>query len=202
MTDDLTAMFGDVSTKSESAGYWFTPERLARIRAVHTYLEGLPEIGKVLSLASVVRVAERINEGVEFTADDLGALNRDGLAGVRNLGNRPVRVDAEQRGAHLRTHSRFAARSASQRADREKSIRIYASNSNSATTSMRLPACRCSTAISCRACSSRKSPSLGGGDGRHSDHSYAVVSFPIGGNRWHRSGIYSPRRRYSVSWAG
>jgi len=85
MTEDLTAMFGDVSTKSESAGYWFTPERLARIRAVHTYLEGLPEIGKVLSLASVVRVAERINEGVEFTADDLGALNRDGLAGVRNL---------------------------------------------------------------------------------------------------------------------
>jgi predicted RND superfamily exporter protein len=38
--------------------YWFTPDKVRRIKEVHDYLDGLPEIGKVLSLASGVRVAE------------------------------------------------------------------------------------------------------------------------------------------------
>ncbi|MAF95514.1 MAG: hypothetical protein CMM60_07145 [Rhodospirillaceae bacterium] len=37
---------------------WFTPTKVQLIKKVHDYLDGLPEIGKVLSLASAVRVAE------------------------------------------------------------------------------------------------------------------------------------------------
>jgi hypothetical protein len=37
---------------------WFTPTKIQIIKKVHDYLDGLPEIGKVLSLASTVRVAE------------------------------------------------------------------------------------------------------------------------------------------------
>jgi len=40
--------------------YWFTPDKVDRIKEVHDYLDGLPEIGKVLSLASAVRVAEDV----------------------------------------------------------------------------------------------------------------------------------------------
>ena len=43
---------------ANSPQYWFTPEKIDRIKEVHDYLEARPEIGKVLSLASSVRVAE------------------------------------------------------------------------------------------------------------------------------------------------
>jgi predicted RND superfamily exporter protein len=45
---------------ASSPEYWFTPDKIRRIKQVHDYLEGLPEIGKVLSLASAVRVAEDV----------------------------------------------------------------------------------------------------------------------------------------------
>ncbi len=37
---------------------WFTPTKVNLIKQAHDYLDGLPEIGKVLSFASSVRVAE------------------------------------------------------------------------------------------------------------------------------------------------
>ena len=43
---------------ANSPEYWFTRDKIKRIKEVHDYLDGLPEIGKVLSLASPVRVAE------------------------------------------------------------------------------------------------------------------------------------------------
>jgi len=43
---------------ANSPEYWFTPTKVKQIKEVHDYLDGLPEIGKVLSLASTVRVAE------------------------------------------------------------------------------------------------------------------------------------------------
>ena len=41
-----------------AAAYWFTTYKIERIKEVHDYLDGLPELGKVLSLASPVRVVE------------------------------------------------------------------------------------------------------------------------------------------------
>lgn len=38
--------------------YWFTTDKVRRIKKIHDYLNSLPEIGKVLSLASTVRLAE------------------------------------------------------------------------------------------------------------------------------------------------
>ena len=43
---------------ANSPEYWFTPDKVQSIKEVHDYLDGLPEIGKVLSLASAVRVVE------------------------------------------------------------------------------------------------------------------------------------------------
>ena len=40
----------------------FTVKKINKIKIVHDYLESLPEIGKVLSLASTIRVAEQLNE--------------------------------------------------------------------------------------------------------------------------------------------
>ena len=41
--------------------YWFTAEKMAHVKAVHSYLENLPETGKVLSLATLLSIAEKMN---------------------------------------------------------------------------------------------------------------------------------------------
>ncbi|MEQ8231781.1 MAG: MMPL family transporter, partial [Gammaproteobacteria bacterium] len=74
MDDDLAAMFSEVESESSKADSWFTPEKIDRIKAVHDYLDQRPEIGKVLSLASTLRVAEELNGGREFTAFELNVI--------------------------------------------------------------------------------------------------------------------------------
>ena len=44
------------------AKYWFTRDKMDKIIKVHDYLDSLPEIGKVLSFGSILRVAEDLNE--------------------------------------------------------------------------------------------------------------------------------------------
>ena len=41
--------------------YWFTRDKMDKIIRVHDYLDSLPEIGKVLSFGSILRVAEDLN---------------------------------------------------------------------------------------------------------------------------------------------
>jgi uncharacterized protein len=41
--------------------YWFTRDKMDKIIMVHDYLDSLPEIGKVLSFGSILRVAEDLN---------------------------------------------------------------------------------------------------------------------------------------------
>lgn len=83
MDDDLAAMFGEVESEGAKADSWFTPDKINRIKAVHDYLDAQPEIGKVLSLASTLRVAEKINGGIEFTAFELNILYKRIPAAVR-----------------------------------------------------------------------------------------------------------------------
>ena len=45
----------------EKAKYWFTRDKMDKIIKVHDYLDSLPEVGKVLSFGSILRVAEDLN---------------------------------------------------------------------------------------------------------------------------------------------
>jgi uncharacterized protein len=54
--------------------YWFTPYKIEMIKKAHDYLDALPEVGKVLSLASVIRVVEDLNDGRELDGLELGVL--------------------------------------------------------------------------------------------------------------------------------
>lgn len=60
--------------EEERPSSWFTPFKIERIKAVHDAIEALPEVGKVLSLASGIRVAEKLNEGKEFDGVELALL--------------------------------------------------------------------------------------------------------------------------------
>ena len=44
------------------AKYWFTRDKMDKIIKIHNYLESLPEIGKVLSFGSILKVAEDLNK--------------------------------------------------------------------------------------------------------------------------------------------
>ena len=48
--------------EENKAKYWFTRDKMDKIIKVHDYLESLPEIGKVLSFGSILRVAEDLNK--------------------------------------------------------------------------------------------------------------------------------------------
>ena len=45
----------------DKSKYWFTRDKMDKIIEVHDYLDSLPEIGKVLSFGSILRVAEDLN---------------------------------------------------------------------------------------------------------------------------------------------
>jgi len=45
--------------------YWFTQNKMQKIKEVHSYLESLDAIGKVLSLATIGEILKTLNEGEE-----------------------------------------------------------------------------------------------------------------------------------------
>ena len=47
--------------KEDKAKYWFTRDKMDKIISVHDYVDSLPEVGKVLSFGSILRVAEDLN---------------------------------------------------------------------------------------------------------------------------------------------
>ena len=47
--------------EEDKAKYWFTRDKMDKIIQVHDYLDSLPEVGKVLSFGSILRVAEDLN---------------------------------------------------------------------------------------------------------------------------------------------
>ena len=54
----------DESESAEDDGrYWFTADKMARITKIHDYLDSLPETGKVLSLATMLKITEDFNNG-------------------------------------------------------------------------------------------------------------------------------------------
>tara|TARA_Y100000588_G_scaffold103580_1_gene112891 strand:+ start:1276 stop:3645 length:2370 start_codon:yes stop_codon:yes gene_type:complete len=70
--DDLAELFGEIESSDDDV--WFTPTKINKIKQVHDYLDSLAAVGKVLSLATVVRVAEDLNKGQEFDAFQLNVI--------------------------------------------------------------------------------------------------------------------------------
>ncbi len=59
--DEFDEWEEDLETNEDKAKYWFTRDKMNKIIKVHDYLDSLPEIGKVLSFGSILRVAEDLN---------------------------------------------------------------------------------------------------------------------------------------------
>ena len=59
---------------STAAGYWWNIYSLNELEDIHDYLDSIPEIGKVLSVASGVKLARQINDGKDLNDLELALL--------------------------------------------------------------------------------------------------------------------------------
>ena len=59
--DEFDEWEEESNTEEDKSKYWFTRDKMDKIIKVHDYLDSLPEIGKVLSFGSILRVAEDLN---------------------------------------------------------------------------------------------------------------------------------------------
>ena len=59
--DEFSEWEEENESDKDKAKYWFTRDKMDKIIKVHDYLDSLPEIGKVLSFGSILRVAEDLN---------------------------------------------------------------------------------------------------------------------------------------------
>ena len=69
--EDLDDEFGDYLDAEEEdnftqQSYWYNRHGIAKIRAIHDYLESLPQVGSVLSIASTEEVFRTVNKGEEL----------------------------------------------------------------------------------------------------------------------------------------
>jgi len=61
--DEGFSDFEEFEEDKDSDKYWFTAEKMTLVDKIHDYLESLPETGKVLSLATMLKIAEKLNTG-------------------------------------------------------------------------------------------------------------------------------------------
>ena len=59
---------------SNASGYWWNVYTLAQLEEIHDYLDSLPEIGKVLSVSSGIKLARLINDGNDLNDLELALL--------------------------------------------------------------------------------------------------------------------------------
>ncbi len=71
--DDEFEDWGDENEQDDEK-YWFTKDKIDTITNVHNYLDGLPQIGKVLSFSSIIDVATKLNNNKPLGTLEMGVL--------------------------------------------------------------------------------------------------------------------------------
>jgi len=71
-SEDEEDDWGDEDENSDK--YWFTKDKIERIKKVHNYLNSLEPVGKVLSFSSIIDVATQLNNGKELGSLEMGVL--------------------------------------------------------------------------------------------------------------------------------
>ena len=66
--------FDEFDKAEDEDKYWFTSDKMAQVVAIHDYLDNLPETGKVLSLGTMMKIAEKLNDGRPLDNFELAVL--------------------------------------------------------------------------------------------------------------------------------
>lgn len=67
--------FDDFGVETDEYGYWYNADKLSELEKIHDYLENRPEIGKVLSVSSAIKLAE-IAKGSKLDDLELALLRK------------------------------------------------------------------------------------------------------------------------------
>ena len=73
--DEFEEDFDDFGIETQEYGYWFNSQNLSFLEEIHDYLERRPEIGKVLSVSSAIKLAE-IAKGEKLDDLELALLRK------------------------------------------------------------------------------------------------------------------------------
>ena len=71
--DDEFDDWGDDENPNDEK-YWFTKDKVNKIKKVHDYLDSLPAVGKVLSFSSIIEIATQLNNNKPLDSLELGVL--------------------------------------------------------------------------------------------------------------------------------
>ena len=72
--DEFSEWEEEGENDEDKSKYWFTRDKMDKIIKVHDYLDSLPQIGKVLSFGSILRVAEDLNNNKELQSLEIAVL--------------------------------------------------------------------------------------------------------------------------------
>ncbi len=93
--DDPFAEPATESTTAAPPSYWYTKSGLEQIKSLHDYLETLPEVGKVQSLATSYQLAKDINGGA-LSNFELGVMRKSLPLDIQNFLITPYLSDEKQ----------------------------------------------------------------------------------------------------------
>jgi uncharacterized protein len=60
--DEAFSAFEEFDAPVTNNKYWFTNSKMEKVLRVHNYLDAVPETGKILSLGTMVKIAEKLND--------------------------------------------------------------------------------------------------------------------------------------------
>ena len=75
--DDFDDFENEFEESENSEQYWFTEDKMNAITRVHDYLDSIPEVGKVTSLATLLKTGEVLNKGKKLDGFTLALLYRE-----------------------------------------------------------------------------------------------------------------------------
>ena len=76
--DELAELLGE-EDDNKAAGYWLSKPKLEEIQKIHDYLEQQPEAGKILSIATLYKLAIGLNDDEPLSDLQVGAI-KDSLS--------------------------------------------------------------------------------------------------------------------------
>jgi predicted RND superfamily exporter protein len=72
--DEFDEFENEFAKNADDKQYWFSQDKMDTITAVHDYLETIPEIGKVQSLATLLKIGQTLNNGRKLDGITLALL--------------------------------------------------------------------------------------------------------------------------------
>ncbi len=103
--EELMAEDDPFSEHSEATPYWMTVAGLEEVEKIHDYLRGLPEVGKVQSLAILFKVGKAINGGLNDF--ELAVMNKSLSPAVHEVLVRPYLNGPNETRITLRIHDTY-----------------------------------------------------------------------------------------------